>query len=84
MALGCVCATDRIAAGLMDDDPVGEGVIMGLDVKCPLLAFESVILDEVHIVHTRNLQTKHTTHVTRNQTPKIGIILMNYYTPSHK
>ncbi len=52
-------ATDRIAAGLMDDDPVGEGLIMGLNVKCPLLSVQRVFLDEVDIVHTCNLQTTH-------------------------
>lgn len=61
-------ATDRIAAGLMDDDPVGEGLIMGLNVKCPLLSVERVFLAEVDIVHTCNLQTTPThtttTHVT--------------------
>lgn len=57
-------ATDRIAARLMDDDPVGEGLIVGLDVKCPLLSVQRVFLDEVDIVHTRNLQTT-TTHITR-------------------
>lgn len=54
-----VHATDRIAAGLMDDDPVGEGLIMGLNVKCPLLSVQRVFLDEVDIVHTCNLQTTH-------------------------
>lgn len=52
----------------MDDDPVGEGLIMGLNVKCPLLSVERVFLAEVDIVHTCNLQTTPThtttTHVT--------------------
>lgn len=60
-------ATDRIAADLMDDDPVGEGLIMGLNVKRPLLSVERVLLAEVDIVHTRNLQTRGTsTHDSRN------------------
>ena len=44
----------------MDDDPVGEGLIMGLDVKGPLLPVQRVFLDEVDIVHTCNLQINHT------------------------
>lgn len=60
-------ATDRIAAGLMDDDPVGEGLIMGFDVKCPLLSVQGVFLGEVDVVHACNL-TNHTntTLVTKN------------------
>lgn len=53
-----VNATDRIAAGLMDDDPVGEGLIMGLNVKSPLLSVQRVFLDEVDVVHTCNLKSK--------------------------
>lgn len=53
-----VNATDRIAAGLMDDDPVREGLIMGLNVKCPLFSVERVFLDEVDVVHTCNLKTR--------------------------
>ena len=56
-----MCGTDRIAADLMDDDPVGEGLIMGLNVKRPLLSVKCVLLDEVDIVHTRNLQSRDTT-----------------------
>lgn len=43
----------------MDDDPVGEGLIMGLDVKCPLFSVQGVFLDEVHIVDPCNLQIQH-------------------------
>lgn len=53
-------ATDRIAAGLVDDDPVGEGFIVGLDVKSPLLSVQCVFLDEVDVVHARNLPTAQT------------------------
>lgn len=53
-------ATDRIAAGLMDDDPVREGLIMGLYVKCPLLSVQGVFLGEVDVVHACNLQTTQT------------------------
>lgn len=55
-----VNATDRIAAGLMDDDPVGEGLIMGLNVKCPLFSIERVFLAEVDVVHTCNLKKNKT------------------------
>lgn len=55
-----VCATHRVAAGLMDDDPVGEGLIMGLDVKRPLFSVQGVFLDEVHVVYPCNLQIQHT------------------------
>lgn len=55
-----VCATHRIAAGLMDDDPVGEGLIMGLDVKRPLFPVQGVFLDEVHVVYPCDLKTQHT------------------------
>lgn len=51
----------------MDDDPVGEGLIMGLDVQCPLLSIQCVFLDEVHVVHTGDLPSTHTaSRVTRN------------------
>lgn len=43
----------------MDDDPVGEGLIMGLDVKRPLFSVQGVFLDEVHIVDPCNLQSQH-------------------------
>lgn len=51
----------------MDDDPVGEGLIMGFDVKCPLLSVQGVFLGEVDVVHACNL-TNHTntTLVTKN------------------
>lgn len=44
----------------MDDDPVRKGLIVRLDVKCPLLAVQCVLLDEVDIVHTCNLHTRNT------------------------
>lgn len=39
----------------MDDDPVGEGLIVGLDVQSPLLSVQRVPLDEVDVVDTCNL-----------------------------
>lgn len=39
----------------MDDNPVGEGLIVGLYVQCPLLSVQSVLLDKVDVVHTSNL-----------------------------
>lgn len=47
----------------MDDDPVGEGFVMGLDVKSPLLSVQRVLLDEVDVVHARNLRTQQS-HLT--------------------
>lgn len=44
----------------MDDDPVGEGLIMGLDMERPLFSVKCVLLDEVDIVHACNLQTRDT------------------------
>lgn len=41
----------------MDDDSVGEGLIVGLDVKSPLLLVQCVLLDEVDVVHACNLHT---------------------------
>lgn len=46
----------------MDDDPVGEGLIVGLNVKGPFLSVQCVFLDEVDVVHTCNLQTRAHTH----------------------
>lgn len=43
----------------MDDDPVGEGLVVGLDVQRPLLSVQGVLLDEVDVVHTSNLQNKY-------------------------
>lgn len=48
-------ATYRIAACLVDDNPVGEGLIVGLNVQSPLLSVQRVFLDEVDIVYTCNL-----------------------------
>lgn len=50
----------------MDDDPVGKGLIMGLDVKCPLLSVQRVLLDEVDVVHARNLRTARTHLMSQN------------------
>lgn len=44
----------------MDDDPVGEGLIVGLDVKRPLFPVQGVFLDEVHVVYPCDLQSQHT------------------------
>lgn len=41
----------------MDDDSVGEGLIVGLNVKSSLLSVQCVLLDEVDVVHTCNLRT---------------------------
>lgn len=43
----------------MDDDPVGEGLIMGVNVQRPLFSVQGVFLDEVDIIHTSNLQNTH-------------------------
>lgn len=39
----------------MDDDPVGEGLIVGLDVQGPLLSVQCVLLDEVDVIDTCDL-----------------------------
>lgn len=39
----------------MDDDPVGEGLIVGLDVQSPLLSVQSVFLGEVNVVDASDL-----------------------------
>lgn len=52
----------------MDDDSVGEGLIVGLDVKGPLLSVQCVFLDEVHVVHTSNLQIHTHTHTQNTDT----------------
>ena len=51
----------------MDDDPVGEGLIVGLNVQRPLSAVQSVVLTEVHVVHPSNL---HTERETERQTDR--------------
>lgn len=48
----------------MDDDSVGEGFIVGLDVKGPLLSVQCVLLDKVDVVHTCNLQTRTHTYLS--------------------
>lgn len=52
----------------MDDDPVRKGLVVRLDVKCPLLAVQCVLLDEVDVVHTCNLHTQYKTPVTQRTT----------------
>lgn len=49
----------------MDDDPVRKGLVVRLDVKCPLLAVQCVLLDEIDVVHTCNLHTQYKTLVTQ-------------------
>lgn len=51
-----VKGTDRIAASLMDDDSVGKGLIMGLNVQSPLLSVQRVFLAEVDVIYTCNLR----------------------------
>lgn len=55
----CVCVTHRVAAGFMDDNPIGEGLVVGLDVQRSLSPVQRVLLDEVHIVHPRNLHHRY-------------------------
>lgn len=48
-------APHRVVAALAHDHPAGEGLVVHLDAKCPLSAVESVLLDEVEVVHSCNL-----------------------------
>lgn len=45
----------RVVAALAHDDSAGEGLVVDLDAKRPLPAVESVLLDEVEVVHSCNL-----------------------------
>lgn len=53
----CLCARrpHRVAAVFVDDDAVGEGLVVGLNVQGPLPRVERVLLDEVDIIHTGDL-----------------------------
>lgn len=74
----CVCASHRVAAELMDDNAVGEGLIVRLDVQRPLAAVQRVLLDEVNVVHARDLNTttalltcrRQQTHTVRRLHPR--------------
>ena len=57
--LFCACfpvSTHGVAAFFTDDDPVGEGLVVGLDVQGPLEAVQGVLLVEVHVIHPGNLR----------------------------
>lgn len=56
--LAPVLSAHRIAADLVDDDSVGEGLVVRLDVKRPLLSVQRVFLAEVDVVDTCDLQTR--------------------------
>lgn len=61
----------------MDDDSVGEGLVVGLNVKSSLLSVQCVLLDEVDVVHTCNLRMHahtHTCHITETSTTSLSII----------
>lgn len=45
----------RVVAALAHDHSAGEGLVVDLDAKRPLPAVESVLLDEVEVVHSSNL-----------------------------
>lgn len=68
-------STNRIAAGLMDDDSIGESLIMGLDVQCPVLSVKCVFLDEVDIVHAGNLKRHFLNVKMKNTSPKCKVSL---------
>lgn len=67
----CVCVTHRVAAEFVDDDSVGEGLVVGLDMERPLSLVQSVLLAEVHIVHPRNLHTKDTHETSCSKTKMV-------------
>lgn len=46
----------RVVAALAHDHSAGEGLVVDLDAKRPLPAVESVLLDEVEVVHSSNLE----------------------------
>lgn len=45
----------RVVAALAHDHSAGEGLVVDLDAKRPFSAVESVLLDEVKVVHSSNL-----------------------------
>lgn len=46
----------RVAAELADGDPVREGLIVDFDVEGSVSVVHSVLLDEVQVLYTCNLQ----------------------------
>lgn len=53
----CWSCSDRVAAVFSDDDSIGEGLIVGLYVQCPLSAVQRVLLNEIHVFHSCYLHT---------------------------
>lgn len=45
----------RVVAALADNDSVGKGLIVDLNVERPVSAVQSVLLDKVQVVYTGNL-----------------------------
>ncbi len=64
-------ASDRVAAVLIDIDSAGEGLIMGLYVQSSLSSVQSVLLDEIHVLHSCHLNTESCVIIT-TQVPNIG------------
>ena len=46
----------RVVAALVDNDSAGKSLVTDLNVKCPVFAVQSILLDEVQVVYTSNLQ----------------------------
>lgn len=57
----------RVTAKFMDYDSVGEGFIVGFNMKSSFSVVQGVLLNEVDIVHTCNLHT-HTELSVHNKT----------------
>lgn len=50
--------THRVVAALTDNDSVGKGLIVDLNVECPLSAVQHVPLNKVQVVYTSHLHVE--------------------------
>lgn len=48
----------RVVAALSDDDPAGKCLVVDFNLERPVSAIERVLLDEVQVIDTCNLNTE--------------------------
>lgn len=44
----------------IDDDARGKALVVGVNVERALFTIKTILLDKIHVIHSHNLQEKHT------------------------
>lgn len=66
----------------MDYDPVGEGIIAGLNVQRSLPSVQRVLLVKVDVIHTSNLEKHKNKSLLRKQHMEISVLGESNTTPA--